>query len=187
MSTPVQKVAKRPRGRPRAYDPDTALRRATGAFWRHGFAGTSLDALTDAMDMNRPSLYGAFGDKRALYLAALDCYVAESVEQMRAALSEDVPLAQGLQRVYDGALALYFTDAKAPLGCFLIGPAATEAAGDAAVRRKLGGGLAELTGRFEARFAAARKRGEIPKSSDPAFLAEMASAVLFSIAARARG
>ncbi len=186
MSEPVQKATKRPRGRPRGYDPDTALRRATGAFWRHGFAGTSLDALTDAMDMNRPSLYGAFGDKRALYLAALDRYVAESVEQMRAALSEDVPLAQGLQRVYDGALALYFADAKAPLGCFLIGTAATEAARDSAVRKKLGSGLADLTARFEARIAAARKRGEIPKSSEPAFLAEMASAVLFSIALRAR-
>lgn len=186
MSDPVQKAAKRPRGRPRGYDPDTALRRATGTFWRHGFAGTSLDALTDAMDMNRPSLYGAFGDKRALYLAALDRYVAESVEQMRAALSEDVPLAQGLQRVYDGALALYFADAKAPLGCFLIGTAATEAARDSTVRKRLGGGLAELTARFEGRFAAARKRGELPKSSDPAFLAELASAVLFSIALRSR-
>jgi TetR/AcrR family transcriptional regulator, copper-responsive repressor len=186
MSDPVQNTARRPRGRPRGYDPDTALRRATGAFWRHGFAGTSLDALSDAMDMNRPSLYGAFGDKRALYLAALDRYVVESVAQMRAALSEDVPLARGLQSVYDGALALYFADAKAPLGCFLIGTAATEAAGDAAVRKKLGSGLAELTARFEARFAAARKRGEIAKSADPAFLAELASAVLFSIALRAR-
>ena len=186
MSDPVQKAAKRPRGRPRGYDPDTALRRATQSFWRRGYSGTSLDDLTNAMDMNRPSLYGAFGDKRALYLAALDRYVVESAEQMRAALSEDVPLAQGLQRVYDGALALYFADAKAPLGCFLIGTAATEAAGDAAVRKRLGGGLAELTRRFEARFAAARKSGEIRKGSDPAFLAEMASAVLFSIALRAR-
>jgi AcrR family transcriptional regulator len=151
MSSPVQKAAKRPRGRPRAYDPDTALRRATGAFWRHGFAGTSLDALTDAMDMNRPSLYGAFGDKRALYLAALDRYVAESVEQMRAALSEDVPLAQGLQRVYDGR-SRSISRTRAPLGC--------------SDRRRDRGGRCRSAkearrrargahGRFEARFAAA--------------------------------
>jgi AcrR family transcriptional regulator len=179
MSSPVQKSARRPRGRPRAYDPETALSRATGAFWRHGFSGTSLDALTDAMDMNRPSLYGAFGDKRALYLAALDRYVALSRAQMDERLAADVPLAEALQSVYDGALALYFREPKAPLGCFLIGTAATEAAPDAAVRRKLGSGLRELTKAFERRFSA-EGRG------DAAFLADLASAVLFSIALRAR-
>jgi AcrR family transcriptional regulator len=179
MSSPVQKSARRPRGRPRAYDPEVALGRATGAFWRHGFSGTSLDALTDAMDMNRPSLYGAFGDKRALYLAALDRYVALSRAQMDERLAADVPLAEALQSVYDGALALYFRDAKAPLGCFLIGTAATEAAGDAGVREKLGSGLRELTKAFERRFRAEGR-------DDAAFLADLAAAVLFSIALRAR-
>ncbi len=182
----VQKELKRPRGRPRAYDPDDALVQATESFWHAGFAGTSLDALSAATGMNRPSLYGAFGDKRELYLAALDRYVEVSRADMVRALSDDVPIAAGLQRVYDGALALYFAKPEAPLGCFLIGTAATEAAVDARVRAKLGTGLRELTRTFEARFRAGRKNGAIPPGTDPVLLAEMAGAVLHSIALRAR-
>lgn len=182
----VQKALKRPRGRPRAYDADDALVRATKSFWRGGFSGTSLDDLSSATGMNRPSIYGAFGDKRDLYLAALDRYVEISRAQMAAALSEDVPIATALQRVYDGALALYFADAKAPLGCFLIGTAATEAARDSRVRTRLGSGLRELTRTFEARLRVAQESGEVGSDSDPALLADMAGAVLHSIALRAR-
>jgi AcrR family transcriptional regulator len=182
----VQNSPKRPRGRPRAYDPDEALLRATKSFWRSGFAGTSLDDLSAATGMNRPSLYGAFGDKRDLYLAALDRYVESSRTAMQEALSENVPIAAALQRVYDLALALYFADPKQPLGCFLIGTAATEAARDARVRARLGSGLRELTRTFEARLRVARERGEIGSESDPTVLAELAGAVLHSIALRAR-
>ena len=186
MSGSVQKTPKRPRGRPRAYQPDVALGRATQAFWRDGFAGTSLETLGHAMDMNRPSLYGAFGDKRDLYLSALDRYVEVSSAQMTELLSGEAALAEALQAVYDAALALYFADAKSPLGCFLIGTAATEAARDAAVKKKLGGGLRELTRAFEARFERARADGEIARAANPSLLADLAASVLFSLALRAR-
>jgi TetR/AcrR family transcriptional regulator, copper-responsive repressor len=182
----VQNKPKRPRGRPRAYDPDQALVRATETFWRAGFAATSLDDLSAATGMNRPSLYAAFGDKRDLYLAAIDRYVQVARADMAAALSDDVPLATGLGRVYAGALELYFASPEAPLGCFLIGTAATEAARDPEVRAKLGGGLRELTRAFEVRLRAARARGELAPERDPALLADLAGAVLHSIALRAR-
>ena len=59
------------RGRPRDYDRQAALQRATDAFWKSGYSGTSLDSLTTATGMNPPSLYAAFGNKRALYLESL--------------------------------------------------------------------------------------------------------------------
>jgi AcrR family transcriptional regulator len=182
----VQKPEKRPRGRPRAYDPEDALARATQSFWRGGFAGTSLDDLSNATGMNRPSIYGAFGDKRDLYLAALDRYVAASRDEMTRVLSGESPLAEELQAVYDRALALYFANAKSPLGCFLIGTAATEAARDSKVKTKLGGGLRELTRTFEKRFELAREKKELARDSDSALLADLAGAVLHSIALRAR-
>src|SRR2546423_14715860 len=78
----VQKRSKEPerklRGRPRAYDPQVALARAAEVFWKAGYAGTSLDDLVAATGMNRPSLYAAFGDKRALYLKTLEHYRDES-------------------------------------------------------------------------------------------------------------
>src|SRR4030095_13685433 len=98
----VQKDEKRPRGRPRAYDPESALAQATDAFWRTGFSGTSLDDLSAGTGMNRPSLYGAFGDKRALYLATLERYTQAGYEAMTEALDNDIPLPQALKRVYDG-------------------------------------------------------------------------------------
>ena len=56
------------RGRPRAYQPEVALGKALDLFRKDGFAATSLDDLSAATGMNRPSLYGAFGDKRELYI-----------------------------------------------------------------------------------------------------------------------
>ncbi len=187
MSSAEQKEADAPRrGRPRQYDPETALARATKSFWRQGFSGTSFDALAASTRMSKPSLYGAFGDKRDWYLAAMDRYAERSRVEMEAALARPVSLAKGLQRVYDLALASYFSDAKTPLGCFLIGTAASEAARDADVRERLGAGLAAFNAAFETRLRAARDAGELTRGADPALLAEMASAVLFSIALRAR-
>lgn len=81
----VQK-SKKPMGRPRAFDMDTALHHAMKVFWKKGFDGTSLDDLQEAMGIGRPSLYHAFGDKRGLFLQTLKHYsqtVANtSVEQL---------------------------------------------------------------------------------------------------------
>ncbi|KQT68985.1 MULTISPECIES: TetR/AcrR family transcriptional regulator [unclassified Aureimonas] len=62
------------RGRPRSFDIDTALDRAVDVFWENGYEGADLDALTQAMGINRPSLYAAYGDKRALFFQAVERY-----------------------------------------------------------------------------------------------------------------
>ncbi len=62
------------RGRPRAYQPEIALGKALELFRKGGFAATSLDDLSAATGMNRPSLYGAFGDKRELYIKSYQRY-----------------------------------------------------------------------------------------------------------------
>src|ERR1700730_8554984 len=61
-------------GRPRAFDADRALDRALTIFWRDGYEGASLPALTKAMGINRPSLYAAFGNKEALFRKAVARY-----------------------------------------------------------------------------------------------------------------
>src|SRR5215510_10816443 len=118
----VQKEAKR-RGRPRAYDPDTALARATETFWKAGYAGTSLDDLGTAMGMNRPSLYGAFGDKRDLYIKTLEHYRDQVRAVPREALADGPPLPTFLRQFYGGALALYLSG-ESGRGCYSIGTAA---------------------------------------------------------------
>src|SRR6478735_11363440 len=67
------------RGRPRAFDLETALEQALQVFWEKGYQGTSLSDLTSAIGINRPSLYAAFGNKEALFRKALDRYVEKTV------------------------------------------------------------------------------------------------------------
>ena len=71
-------AAPKRRGRPRAYEPDVALARRSTCSGRDGFAATSLDDLSAATGMNRPSLYGAFGDKRELYIKSYERYRADA-------------------------------------------------------------------------------------------------------------
>jgi AcrR family transcriptional regulator len=178
--------APRQRGRPRAYDAEAALAQAMSAFWRFGYSATSLEQLSDATDMNRPSLYAAFGDKRALYLQTLDRYTERSKEGIAKALDPQLSLAEGLQRFYDSALAAYLPSGDPARGCYLIGTAVTEALGDEDVRTRLASALREFERMLEARIRKAREDGEIEATADPQVLAMIASAVLYTLAIRSR-
>jgi TetR/AcrR family transcriptional regulator, copper-responsive repressor len=92
----------------------------------------------------RPSLYGAFGNKRKLYLRTLERYREMGRTTMQDALSYDLPLAEALRRVYARAISIYLTGDHGARGCFLIGTAATEAVRDAKIRTAYANGLHEL-------------------------------------------
>ncbi len=177
---------KRPRGRPRQYDPETALDRARNAFWDTGYAATSLDDLSAATGLNRPSLYGAFGDKQALYLASLRRSRAELTASLTAALAPAEPLRQALARVFDSAAAIYVRGDTAQRGCFLIGTAVTESVSDPEIRQELAGALGEIDAVFAARLRRAQADGELSPDADPAALAQIATATLNGMAVRAR-
>lgn len=180
------KNEKRPRGRPPNYDSHQALSDARDAFWHSGYSGTSLDALSEATGMNRPSLYRAFGDKHALYLDTLDRYIELGRNAMQAALDGDRPLADALLAVYEGALALYLPPGEVPRGCFLIGTAAVESRADAQVREKLASGLNTFDAEFARRLERAQAEGELDAAANPALLAKVASSLLHSLALRSR-
>jgi len=185
----VQKKSTAPsgRGRPRAYDPEAALQQATDRFWSSGYSSTSLDDIGAATGMNKPSLYAAFGGKRALYLKALGSYWQQVLAAIRAVLADDgLPLGEALMRVYEGQLSFYIPDGGPPRGCFAVGTATAEAVGDAEIRALLAHGLSALDIDLEARFRRARETGELKAEVDPAALAVLASAMLHTIAIRAR-
>jgi TetR/AcrR family transcriptional regulator, copper-responsive repressor len=174
------------RGRPRAYDPDDALARAIDAFWDAGFAATSLDDLTLATGMNRPSLYGAFGDKQALYGRALDLYRARTREALGEALGGDRPLRLALRNVYDTAIEIYLSGDKGARGCFIISTAVAQAVTDSVTRAALADTLREIEGGLAARIARAKREGELSPDADPAKLAKLAAAALYSLTVHAR-
>jgi len=174
------------RGRPRAYDPERALDQVIECFWKTGYSGTSLDAISEATGMNRPSLYAAFGDKQALYLKALRHYWYMSYVAMRDALVDDISLDEALMQVYEKALSIYFSGNGRPRGCFAIGTATTEAVENAEIRDSLAKGLQALDKGFEARIRTAQANGELKPNADPVALSLLASATLHTIAIRAR-
>ncbi|UTP39582.1 TetR/AcrR family transcriptional regulator [Phenylobacterium sp. LH3H17] len=174
----------KPRGRPRGYDPATVLGQARDAFWRNGFSATSLDDLSAATGLNRPSLYGAFGDKRALYLATLQRSRLEMLASLELGLSTPGSLREVLLAVFAGASAIYRSGAEAQRGCFLIGTAVTESVADPEVRHLLDQVFGELDGAFAARLAAGLD--ELPPGADPKALGRIATAILHTLAVRAR-
>jgi TetR/AcrR family transcriptional regulator, copper-responsive repressor len=182
----VQKKEGEPkrRGRPRAYDPAAAIARAAARFWKAGYAGTSLDDLSEATGMNRPSLYAAFGDKRDLYLKTLEYYRDESRALAREVLADNPPLRVFLKRFYDRALELYLGDG--PRGCYSIGTAATVAAVDDKVRDFLADSMRTTDGFLTHQIEKAKARGEIARDADPAALGFLATATLHTLAVRSR-
>ncbi|GAB9082231.1 TetR/AcrR family transcriptional regulator [Bradyrhizobium diazoefficiens] len=174
------------RGRPPAYDAETALKRATETFWRTGYSGTSLDKVAAATGMSPPSLYAVFGNKHTLYLEALARYWEISLAATREALAGDHPLDEALMLAYDAALSIYFSGKGTARGCFVVGTAVTEVAEDTAIRISVAAGLRAIDADFEARFRLAQDKGELKRDADPAALAILASATMHTIAIRAR-
>jgi AcrR family transcriptional regulator len=179
-------VTPKRRGRPRAYQPEIALGKALDLFRKDGFAATSLDDLSAATGMNRPSLYGAFGDKRELYIKSYARYRADARAAMLEIFSEEMPIRKRLERIYAVALDIYLSGEAGPRGCFTVMTAASEAVADPDIRAMVLEGFSELDKAFAACFRFAKEKGELSASADLMVLAQLASATIHSIAVRAR-
>ena len=174
------------RGRPRAYQPEIALAKALDLFRKDGFAATSLDDLSAATGMNRPSLYGAFGDKRELFIKSYQRYREDARAAMADIFRRELPIRQRLERIYAVALDIYLSGEAGPRGCFTVMTAASEAVADPEIRAMVLEGLVELDKAFAACFRLAKEKGELPEGADVTVLAQLASATIHTIAIRAR-
>src|SRR5215470_3064206 len=105
-------------GRPREFDVDQALERALQVFWRKGYEGASLPDLTEAMGINRPSLYAAFGNKEGLFRAVVERYVEGAASCVRQALEQST--ARAVAEALLAATIDVVTDSKNPRGCLLV-------------------------------------------------------------------
>src|SRR3982075_1793764 len=173
----VQKIKKPPpaphasepkrRGRPRAYQPEIALGKALDLFRKDGFAATSLDDLSAATGMNRPSLYGAFGDKRELYIKSYARYRADARAAMIDIFREELPIRRRLERIFAVALDIYLSGDAGPRGCFTVMTAASEAVSDPEIRGMVLEGVSGLDKAVAACFRLAKENGELPQTADP--------------------
>ena len=132
----MSQINKRGRGRPRAFDEKSVLDAARDAFWSRGLAGVSLDQISGATGVARPSLAAAFGDKRALYLRTIDDFMAEMDKAAAVTLSGRGSLRAELSAFFRGALDLYLSGDE-PRGCMALSTLPVEAAGDPEIRARL--------------------------------------------------
>jgi len=123
------------KGRPRSFDREAALNQAMLLFWKHGYDATSLSALTAAMGIGAPSLYAAFGDKRALFKEALNQYMVSHGSFMRA-FQNEANARVAIERMLFEAAAM-FTNPDHPPGCLVITAATNCTPGSAGVERRL--------------------------------------------------
>ncbi|MGE5095129.1 MAG: TetR/AcrR family transcriptional regulator [Betaproteobacteria bacterium] len=173
---------RKPRGRPRSFDREAALDAAMKVFWSKGYEGASLAELTDAMGINPPSLYAAFGDKEGLFLEAAARYEA----QLRDACPyADEPTARESVEKLLTDLVGVFTGTGHPRGCMLVLAAATASASprlQAALAERRAGARA----RFKSRIEQGIREGELPADTDSGSLANFYVAVIIGMAMQAR-
>lgn len=176
---------KRSRGRPRQFDEAQALDAAGSVFWTNGFSGTSLDDLADAMGMNRPSIYGAFGDKEALYRRALQQFGSNMEAAMRQTLQAKPDVRKALASFYREALSVYLSGPQ-PRGCLVMSTAVTACVNHPDVQADLLGVVKTIDKSLEARFQQAIDSGELGAEFDAPARAAVAQSVLHSLSLRAR-
>ena len=171
------------RGRPREFCVDAALAQALRVFWEKGYEGTSLNDLTEAMGITRPSLYAAFGNKESLFRKALDLYETEKLTYLRTAM--DKPTAREVAETMLRGTIDNVTSNEEPHGCMGVitsvacGPE-SQSVREEVVKR---GEVAKRT--LTERFERAKAEGDLPAHVDPEGLMRVLIAMLQGISVQA--
>ena len=171
--------------RPKTFDEDAALMRAMELFWQQGYAAASLTQLTACMGINRQSLYDTYGDKRGLFLKALDRYCGLIGGRLLASLSTQAP---GLDEIKATVAALidFLVGFPKPRACLMANTAMEIAPHDRTVADKVRAFHRTLEEAFAVALRNARRRGEIATAADPAALAKYLVSVANGMAVAAK-
>ncbi len=177
----MKKSEKRVPGRPRAFDKASALEAAIEVFWTAGFANASLDDLTFAMKISRPSLYSAFGDKEALFNSCAEVYGDRVIARVKTVIDNADTGRDALSRIYGGAIEMYTKPAPVPRGCLF----AASLLSDVAVAPPLKDAVTQQLFRLEGAMRDLFERFP-PPGTFPARAARLGYNTLYGLACRAR-
>jgi AcrR family transcriptional regulator len=166
MDTPTKQ-----RGRPPAFNHEEALDKAMHVFWAHGYEGASMSDLTEALGVNKPSIYGAFGSKEELFRKTLQRYVQGPAAFVGASLQE--PTAYRVAQTLLLNAARFLTAKDHPPGCMVTQGALACGQGSEIIKQELASSRNNFVSVLTARFARAQAENDLPADADPAALARL--------------
>ncbi|WP_405655469.1 TetR/AcrR family transcriptional regulator [Streptomyces sp. RK9] len=159
--------------RTKEFDPDAALRAALDLFWSRGYEATSMADLVEHLGIGRASIYATFGNKRELYLKAMDRYTELNDPLLLDELSRPGPALVGVRALLDRFVAESSAPDTGRAGCFVTNTAAELAPHDPAADRRVELNWEQFETLLHAALTRARAQGEIPEDRDPRALARM--------------
>lgn len=171
--------------RPKEFDREAVLERAMLLFWERGYEATSIGDLTTHLGIGRQSLYDTFGDKHALYLAALDRYITANAGIVPGALRDHRPLRRQFRDLLQGLIES--VTASEGRSCMLVLAAAERCSEDAEVKRRFCATGARMEDALFVRLSQASADGELAAHHDPRALARYFVTTIYGLQMSARG
>jgi TetR/AcrR family transcriptional repressor of nem operon len=147
-------------GRRKEFDREEVLERAMQAFWCKGYEATSVQDLLDEMGIHRGSFYDTFGDKRSLFLAAIDRYNEAFLSRLRAGLDVPGSAKQAIARTIEDLAERAAADAQRK-GCLMTNSAVELAPHDGEAAARVEACLHEMESVFYKALQRAKRQGEL--------------------------
>ena len=171
--------------RTKEFEPESALESAMDLFWRRGYEATSVQDLLEEMGIGRGSMYGTFGDKRELFLAALDRFEETRVARAGEILNGSPSAMEGIRRLLETTIE-NLVSYEPRRGCLLANTAVELAPHDAEVAARISRYVRRTEDAFENALVRGRAAGEIPADRDPRALARFLVNTLHGVRVLAR-
>jgi TetR/AcrR family transcriptional repressor of nem operon len=159
--------------RNKEFDPDAVLQSALELFWRRGYEATSMADLVEHLGIGRASIYATFGNKRDLYLKALDRYGESQKPLLLSELSQPGPALPAVRTVVRRFAAEAADESRRSAGCFVTNTAAELAAHDTTAARRVESSWEHLETLLHSALVRAQAQGELPEDRDPRALARL--------------
>ena len=156
--------------RHKEFDQNKVVNKAMDLFWSRGYEATSVQELVDHLGIGRGSLYDTFGDKRSLYLNALDCYQERSGVELLELFEQTKSAKAALQQFFAAQIDTAIAD-PAQRGCFVVNTAVELAPHDAEIAEKVQAAFGKMEDAFCQLIAKGQQTGEIVSTQEPRCLA----------------
>lgn len=172
---------KRSRGRPQKFKNDDAIHQAIEVFWTHGYEGTSLSNLTSALNMNRPSIYAAFGNKAQLFHLCLQTYMDEQLAFVDEAIKQTT-LDEVIDTLFSKQIDLLCENNR---GCMLVQAALSCGEDSQVIKDELTEQRKLLEGKLRKRFQLAQLKKDLASANSPSAAAKYFTTIYQGISVQA--